>query len=47
VVLPGAIKLGYHEELVNSYSHVDSGILKRTKIIKKPKNKKKRKIRSR
>jgi hypothetical protein len=39
-VLPYAIKLGCHEELVDSYSQIDLGIVKRTKEIRNKQSKK-------
>lgn len=44
VVLPYAIKLGCHEELVNSYSQVDSGVIKRTKEVRDKESKKYKKM---
>jgi hypothetical protein len=34
VVLPAAIHLGCHEELVDHYSKVDFGVVKRTKAVR-------------
>jgi hypothetical protein len=34
IVLPWAIKLGCHEELVDEYSQVDFGVVKRTKAVR-------------
>jgi len=47
VVLPWAIKLGCHEELIDDYSKIDFGVVKRTQKVrqieaKKPKMGKKR-----
>jgi hypothetical protein len=53
VVLPWAIKLGCHEEIVDSYSQVDFGVIQRTKEVrdkeskKYKKKKKKRKLSNR
>ena len=54
VVLPWATKLGCHEELVDEYSKIDFGVIKRTKAVrdkeakkvKKPKKKAKKYVKS-
>lgn len=43
VVLPWAMKLDCHEELVDEYSQVDFGVVKRTKKIRDKESKKVRK----
>lgn len=34
VVLPAAIHLGCHEEIVNAYANIDFGVVKRTKAVR-------------